>query len=515
MSNLNLNDGKFRSSINGIENGRTSQVSGVNSILNEIVGNTNYLKNEVDKKTNSSISITAGNGLDGGGDLSANRTINVVSKNDGIIINPNDIQLNTYDGVDNTSATRPASAGAVKKAYDKSVEAENSIGNKLDKGGYQGTAQDLKNAIDKKVSKNGDTMTGTLTINIDESNGNNSVILKNKNKLRAILGCDNNSFFIYDETYGRILDFNSGDLILKAQNLKTIKKDMVGAINELKDNEWKINWKNIGSQDLTTDLDTINEDGYYLSSYYYNKFKHLPDGVGGAFMLIVGGLSSSSISAYRIQYLRDYRNNKMFTRVNNAGPTEPAMWTDWVEILTQDSNWFLGTQGLEKLHYIQDNKVKEEGKGYIDKTTGKPYRCIKQAPVNIITPNAEYFVPADNISNSKHFTKKTLYTGKQNTGPTNGNITLNDSLNNYDMIIVYFSDAGLNQYNQGAGIYPVVIDVDTLKEIKQRNLLGIVSQGDVDSANQSQYVTLSYVNNTTLYCTYNSNSIYSIVGIRY
>ena len=119
MSDLNLNDGKFRPSIGGIENGKTSQVVGVNSILNAIVGNTNYLKAEVDKKANRNINITAGNGLQGGGNLTTNRTINVVSTDDSLVVGADSIKVNTYNGVDGTSTTRPGSANAVKMAYDK------------------------------------------------------------------------------------------------------------------------------------------------------------------------------------------------------------------------------------------------------------------------------------------------------------------------------------------------------------------------------------------------------------
>ena len=137
MSKLNLNDGKFRPSIDGIENGKTSQVVGMNKILNEITGNTNYLKSLVDSKANRTLNINAGNGLQGGGNLTADRTINVVSADDSITVGADNIKVNTYNGVDGTSTTRPGSANAVKQAND------NASG---------------------RVSKSGDTMTNTLNI---------------------------------------------------------------------------------------------------------------------------------------------------------------------------------------------------------------------------------------------------------------------------------------------------------------------------------------------------------------
>jgi len=54
---------------------------------------TGFVANEhIDHST---VSITAGNGLTGGGTIAANRTINVVSANNGIVVNADNIQLDT------------------------------------------------------------------------------------------------------------------------------------------------------------------------------------------------------------------------------------------------------------------------------------------------------------------------------------------------------------------------------------------------------------------------------------
>jgi len=54
---------------------------------------TGFVANEhIDHST---VSITAGNGLTGGGTIAANRTINVASANNGIIVNADNIQLDT------------------------------------------------------------------------------------------------------------------------------------------------------------------------------------------------------------------------------------------------------------------------------------------------------------------------------------------------------------------------------------------------------------------------------------
>ncbi|MGL5902839.1 MAG: tail fiber protein [Cetobacterium sp.] len=71
--------------------------------------------NKVDK----SITITAGKGLTGGGNLSANRTINISNADGSLVIGDDDIKVNIYDGVDSTSTNQAASPASVKKAYDK------------------------------------------------------------------------------------------------------------------------------------------------------------------------------------------------------------------------------------------------------------------------------------------------------------------------------------------------------------------------------------------------------------
>ena len=58
-------------------------------------------------KADANIQIAAGAGLTGGGDLSENRTIDVVSADDGITVNADNIKLNIVNDLVTTSATRP------------------------------------------------------------------------------------------------------------------------------------------------------------------------------------------------------------------------------------------------------------------------------------------------------------------------------------------------------------------------------------------------------------------------
>ena len=65
-------------------------------------------------KADKIVQITAGAGLAGGGTLEVTREINVVSANDGITVNADNIQLNAVDNLASTSATRPLSANQGK-----------------------------------------------------------------------------------------------------------------------------------------------------------------------------------------------------------------------------------------------------------------------------------------------------------------------------------------------------------------------------------------------------------------
>jgi len=85
-----------------------------------------------DAKADKDITIEAGNGLTGGGDLAADRTIDVVSANDGITVNADNIQLNTIDNVTSTSVTKPLSANQGKVLNDKVVQVETDLNEKLE-----------------------------------------------------------------------------------------------------------------------------------------------------------------------------------------------------------------------------------------------------------------------------------------------------------------------------------------------------------------------------------------------
>ena len=95
------------------ESPEDSQAYPSNPAVKTYVDTANELK--ADKATQ----IIAGAGTTGGGNLSESRTINVVSADDGIIVNADNIKLNIVNDLVTTSATRPVSATQGKKLQDE------------------------------------------------------------------------------------------------------------------------------------------------------------------------------------------------------------------------------------------------------------------------------------------------------------------------------------------------------------------------------------------------------------
>lgn len=89
-----------------LENKDTQLTQEINTAKQDI----SNLKTSDAKKANSNINITAGKGLTGGGDLTANRNFDIVSANEGILVNADNIELNVVDDLVTGGAKRPLSA---------------------------------------------------------------------------------------------------------------------------------------------------------------------------------------------------------------------------------------------------------------------------------------------------------------------------------------------------------------------------------------------------------------------
>ena len=93
----------------------------------EVFNITSALSNKVD----TSRTITAGNGLTGGGDLTADRTINIANADDSLVVAADSIKVNTNNTLTSTSTTQPLSANQGKVLNEKVAQVETELKSKL------------------------------------------------------------------------------------------------------------------------------------------------------------------------------------------------------------------------------------------------------------------------------------------------------------------------------------------------------------------------------------------------
>ena len=165
---------------------------------------------------------------------------------------------------------------------------------KLDKGTYPGTATDIKNEIDGKVSKAGDIvdgnlkMTGTAPIEIDVSSFTGSWsrginYIKNGKIIGTIgaLGNDGGLAQLYlshgtEEPEIKVLD---RDVVILSTRLNTNTKELVGSINEL-------NNKKMEGSMLATLLGTTYE-GYVQTPGLKRKGKVYSSTTSNSFFMCI------------------------------------------------------------------------------------------------------------------------------------------------------------------------------------------------------------------------------------
>lgn len=268
-------------------------VGDFNAIFDALLNNDAAIKKIADALV--ARKINAGSGLTGGGALSKDLTINAVSANNGILVNEDNIQLQTVDNLTSTEIYKPLSANMGKKLkgsiddvirdswkitpkeigntttntdlndiYQSGFYISRVGGNKFtntpqgltgDGGAFElivtgidptrsgYTTQILKDygsnrvfirtqsnhsgvtedwleweEITGKVSKNGDTMTGTLTI---DTNSTDYLKGTENGAVKFVIGDDNNSTYIYREGYGRVAEFNNKEETILSGNVFT------------------------------------------------------------------------------------------------------------------------------------------------------------------------------------------------------------------------------------------------------------------------------------------------------
>lgn len=193
---------------------------------------------------------------------------------------------------------------------------------------------------------------------------------------------------ITTHTDSEIERINADSELAKKQNitdsrLQTESKEIVGAINE---SLWKIVAKQINNND---DLNNYKTSGMFMSkSSSFNILNKPKDFRGdGELFLSVFALAPSIVK----QVIYNYVNNQTFERRWNTDN-----WSEWAEILNNDSKLFLGTSGISSVTYIQDSGTKTQGQGYVDKTTGQLYLCKVTTTDTSVT---DKFLLATNIEN--------------------------------------------------------------------------------------------------------------------
>ena len=182
----------------------------------------------------------------------------------------------------------------LKETNDK---VDNGLKTKLNKGSYGGDADDLKREVDNKVSKAGDTMTGALILNGPNAN-QLTIQVNGKNVGQVIAGVDN-AIGIYNITNAHYMKLNGdGTTIIHANNLHTISKEVISAINELKistdGKEPAFSKKSGFNKDKTSVFTERDSDKLFTQEGAYNLNKELQRNIDNkvGFIRYLDGINS-------------------------------------------------------------------------------------------------------------------------------------------------------------------------------------------------------------------------------
>lgn len=377
--------------------------------------------------------ITAGNGLVGGGDLSTDRTLNIASANDGITVNADNIKLNIVDNATTDSATRAGSARQIKllnenkqnktdsRLQTESKEIIGAINESLWSIGYKAlsTVNDFNELTQSGVFY-GRAEVGTLNapftppfsfilINYNRSNLIEQTIITDvddivvrrqlgtrwrnwektlRTNTKEFLGNTGISSIIYIQDSGTktqgqgYIDKSTGQvyLCLETNTDTTITDKFMSITNvelgkKVKSGFWKLNPKQIGNNSTVTDLNTIYERGFYISTSDANKFINVPKSNMGAFELTVSSITDAI--SYTTQLIKDIRNNNYYVRTQTAGIGNPVSWTKWTKLL-------LDTDIVDNLTTADKSKVLSANMGkYLDEN--KPSKNKEETITNYWT----------------------------------------------------------------------------------------------------------------------------------
>lgn len=284
---------------------------------------------------------------------------------------------------------------------------------KLDKGSYEGDADDLKREIDGKEpafskksgfnkEKTSEYKTGKDAEKIFTQEGANNLYKKVQEDIKNIDLSGKTDKGGYNGTAQDLKD-EVDDKQSKTDNtLETTNKTIIGAINEVLYNR---NAKYIGDTSSTTNIDSIQELGLRISQNIKNRWEGLPfamkqDSSGGSFTLEITQSYDNTSNGYFTQRIKPRNTNREYMRGYSGG------YTDWVEVINTGSPIYKGLVGMGNFKYIQEIGEKQSDEIYIDLYTGKPYKCLRNNSDTSVTDN---YISIDN----KTLSENVIETGTQ------------------------------------------------------------------------------------------------------
>lgn len=217
--------------------------------------------------------------------------------------------------------------------------------------------------------------------------------------------------------------------------LQTDSKEIVPAINEGL-------WRNFYNEDTQPPQDNLLKNfikaaRYSLASPATNaiKFSDAPisDTLGSSLLLdVITPVGKTGATTF-LQKIYNRYNAEEYIRNVQSGVAR-----EWKRFITDHSLDYLGQMGIPNIRYIQDAGTKTRGQGYIDKDTGKLYKCVTEKTDDVTVTSK--FELADNISLSEKiknlFTREMLWNAKSPSEYFNqGTLTI-PNLNEWYMVVV-------------------------------------------------------------------------------
>ena len=433
--------------------------------------------------------------------------LNIIASNaDSIVVNnPAKSMYVTKEYVD-TELAEKENAFEKNSGFNKEKTSEYKKGKDAEKLFTQEGANSLYKEVETKVSKTGDRMTGKL---IFDGSSNSGIEYKNTPSTSRARGqfYYNNSDTIdfgvgvYSSNsineylfmgYGNspwnngIKIYQNGNGVYPANNLKSSKKELVGAFNDLVDNLWKYNPKDL-SASVGIDLDDYTQSGLYKCIMSSADVANKPVGTSSAFFLMVYELQNDSNFIRQVYY--DGVSDTSYQRAKTYGG-----WKEWQKMATNydiSSIWGDNFGG-----YIQDNTTKRVGWRYIDKVDGASYKCIKVGS-NVNT--TEYYELCTisrnsiNINYLKTYTTLAMPNITFSASKRQATIYLNDDIENYMFLSFFYGDGTEKGHDSNSTI------IDARQLIKYKVIQLVVQDSNVNTVQYStETIYMRLVNTKTI-----------------